>query len=67
MITTRRMTHIIRAYSIFKDEKKAIELCCNRFDTATKLAFLDLFDKMSDPDKEYAEFTIVVDEYEPMY
>lgn len=52
LITTRRMTHIIRAYSIFNSEKKAIELCCNRFDTATKLAFLDLFDKMSNPDAE---------------
>ena len=46
-ITTRRMTHIVRAFSIFKDQKKAIELCCNRFDTVTKLAFIDLFDKVS--------------------
>ena len=46
-ITTRRMTHIVRAYSIFKDTKKAIELCCNRFDANTKAAFIDLFDKVS--------------------
>lgn len=46
-ITTRRMTHIVRAYSIFKNEKKAVELCCNRFDTNTKAAFIDLFDKVS--------------------
>lgn len=46
-ITTRRMTHIVRAYSIFKEEKKAIELCCNRFDSATKAAFIDLFDKVA--------------------
>lgn len=46
-ITTRRMTHIVRAYSIFKNEKKAVELCCNRFDVATKTAFIDLFDKVS--------------------
>lgn len=46
-ITTRRITHIIRAYSVFKDQKKAIELCVNRFDTATKLAFIDLFDKVA--------------------
>lgn len=46
-ITTRRMTHIVRAYSIFKTEKKAIELCCNRFDAATKAAFIDLFDKVA--------------------
>jgi hypothetical protein len=46
-ITTRRMTHIIRAYSVFGDQSKAIELCVNRFDTATKLAFIDLFDKVA--------------------
>lgn len=46
-ITTRRMTHIVRAYSIFKNEKKAVELCCNRFDKNTKEAFIDLFDKVS--------------------
>lgn len=49
-ITTRRMTHIVRAYSIFKSEKKAVELCCNRFDTSTKSAFIDLFEKVSTPD-----------------
>jgi len=49
-ITTRRMTHIIRAFSIFKNKKKAIELCCNRFDNTTKAAFQDLFDKVSNPD-----------------
>jgi len=46
-ITTRRMTHIVRAYSIFRNEKKAVELCCNRFDKNTKAAFIDLFDKVS--------------------
>lgn len=46
-ITTRRVTHIIRAFSIFKNAKKAIELCCNRFDSNTKNAFIDLFDKVS--------------------
>jgi hypothetical protein len=49
-ITTRRMTHIVRAYSIFKNKTKAVELCCNRFDQATKSAFQDLFDKVSEPD-----------------
>lgn len=51
-ITTRRMIHIVRAYSIFKSEKKAVELCCNRFDSATKVAFIDLFDKVSNPEPE---------------
>ena len=49
-ITTRRMTHIVRAFSIFKNKKKAVELCCNRFDNTTKAAFQDLFDKVSNPD-----------------
>lgn len=51
-ITTRRMIHIVRAFAIFKDRKKAVELCCNRFDSATKLAFQDLFDKVSSPEVE---------------
>ena len=51
-ITTRRMTHIVRAFAIFKDQKKAVELCCNRFDSATKMAFIDLFDKVSNPTPE---------------
>jgi hypothetical protein len=46
-ITTRRLTHIVRAFSIFKNEKKAIELCLNRFDDVTKMAFLDLYTKIS--------------------
>jgi hypothetical protein len=55
IITTRRMVHIVRAYAIFKNKTKAVELCCNRFDTQTKLAFLDLFDKMSEPVEEPEE------------
>jgi len=46
-ITTRRMIHIVRAFAIFKDRAKAVELCCNRFDSATKTAFKDLFEKVS--------------------
>lgn len=51
-ITTRRMTHIVRAFAIFKDRAKAVELCCNRFDAATKTAFMDLFDKVANPAPE---------------
>lgn len=54
-ITTRRMTHIVRAYSIFKNQKKAIELCCNRFDSNTKAAFIDLYDKVSVEETTAAE------------
>lgn len=46
IISTRRLVHIAKAFSIFKDRMKAIELCVNRFDTETKLAFLDLYSKV---------------------
>jgi len=52
-ISTRRLCHIVQTYSIFKDRKKAVELCVNRFDEDTKEAFIDLYSKvdgtLSDP------------------
>ena len=51
-ITTRRMIHIVRAFAIFKNREKAVQLCCNRFDSATKAAFIDLFKKVSNPAPE---------------
>ena len=52
IISTRRLVHIIRAYSIFNDKMKAIEICLNRFDDETKQAFIDLYDKV-DGDVEF--------------
>ena len=46
IISTRRLVHIIRAYSIFKDKAKAIQVCVNRFDDETKTAFMELYDKI---------------------
>jgi len=46
IISTRRLVHIIRAYSIFGDKAKAIQVCVNRFDDETKQAFLELYDKV---------------------
>jgi hypothetical protein len=46
IISTRRLVHIIRAYSIFKDKAKAIQVCVNRFDSDTKQSFLELYDKI---------------------
>ena len=46
IISTRRLVHIIRAYSIFGDKAMAIEVCVNRFDDETKQAFLELYDKV---------------------
>ena len=46
IISTRRLVHIVRAFSIFKDKAKAISVCVNRFDDETKQAFLELYDKV---------------------
>ena len=46
IISTRRLVHILRAYSIFKDKAKAISVCINRFDEETKQSFLELYDKV---------------------
>ena len=46
IISTRRLVHIVRAYSIFQDKAKAIQVCVNRFDDETKTAFLELYDKI---------------------
>lgn len=50
LIATRRLEHIVRGYALFKDKKKAIALGVSRFDSLTKQAFVDLFDKISDDD-----------------
>jgi MoxR-like ATPase len=52
LISTRRLVHIVKAFSMFKDRQKAIELCINRFDSDTKNAFLDLYKKMETPKDE---------------
>ena len=46
IISTRRLVHIIRAYSIFNDKMKAIKVCLNRFDDETKQSFIELYDKV---------------------
>jgi midasin (ATPase involved in ribosome maturation) len=58
LISTRRLVHIIKAYSMFKDRQKAIELCVNRFDADTKNAFLDLYKKMETPKEELSTTTV---------
>ena len=56
IVSTRRLVHIIRAYSIFNDKAKAIQVCINRFDDETKQSFLELYDKVD------ADFELPVDE-----
>lgn len=58
IISTRRLVHIIKAFSIFGDRMTAIEMCTNRFDEETKVAFLDLYSKLDvtvNPDEENSE------------
>ena len=46
VISTRRLDHIVKAFAIFKDKMKSIELCVARFDEDTKVSFLDLYSKI---------------------
>ena len=55
IISTRRLVHIVRAYDIFGDKAKAIQVCVNRFDDETKQAFLELYDKVD------ADFEMPID------
>ncbi len=46
VISTRRLVHIAKAYSIFEDRMTAIDMCINRFDDDTKQSFRDLYGKI---------------------
>jgi hypothetical protein len=46
VISTRRLVHIVKTYGIFGNKLKAIQFCLNRFDTDTKITFLDLYTKI---------------------
>ena len=48
IISTRRLTHIIRAYSIFGNKEKSVQICLNRFDDETKESFWSLYTKLDD-------------------
>lgn len=65
IISTRRLVHIAKAFEIFGDRMKAIELCVNRFDEETKLAFLDLYSKVDatvESPANTSTTTVIVDE-----
>ena len=56
VITTRRLVHIVQAYSIFGNRLDAITKCVSRFDDDTKQSFLDLYTKVdAGEDSEYNE------------
>lgn len=61
IISTRRLVHIVRAYSIFNDKAKAIQVCVNRFDDETKQAFLELYDKVDADFQMPTDKDVVID------
>jgi len=46
IITTRRLEHIVVAYSIFRDRLDAVEKGVARFSKDTKQSFIDLYTKI---------------------
>ena len=48
IIATRRLVHIVQAFSIFNDRMKAISMCVARFDDQTKDTFMDLYSKLDE-------------------
>lgn len=46
IISTRRLVHIAKAYTIFNDRMLSISMCINRFDGDTKASFSDLYSKI---------------------
>jgi len=48
VVSTRRLCHIIKAFSIFEDRMAAIKMCVSRFEEETREAFLDLYTKIDE-------------------
>jgi len=48
VVSTRRLCHIIKAYSIFEDRLGSIKMCVSRFEEETREAFLDLYTKIDE-------------------
>ena len=69
VISTRRLDHIVKAFTIFGDKMKSIELCVARFDDDTKSSFLDLYTKIDAgidvTDNETPE--VLLEEEEPAF
>lgn len=48
VVSTRRLCHIVKSFSIFNDRMKSINMCISRFDEETRTAFLDLYTKIDE-------------------
>ena len=68
VISTRRLDHIVKAFAIFGDKMKSIELCVARFDDDTKASFMDLYTKIDAgvnvEDEAYSEDAVPTDDVE---
>ena len=68
VISTRRLDHIAKAFAIFDDKQKSIDLCVARFSEDEKVSFLDLYSKidakipLEEKEEEAVEKEIVDDE-----
>ena len=66
VISTRRLVHIAKAFSIFKDRMVAIEMCTNRFDEDTKQSFKELYTKLDDKVVDEANTAVETAESSPV-
>lgn len=48
LISTRRLVHILKAYSVFGNKSKALKMSIARFDDDTKTSFIELYDKIDE-------------------
>jgi MoxR-like ATPase len=64
IISTRRLVHIAKAFEIFNDRLKAIQLCVNRFEEETKTAFIDLYTKVDAEVSSANTVTVTTEESE---
>ena len=46
IISTRRLVKIVKAYNVFNDKSKALQLSLSRFDDKTKEGFIKLYEKI---------------------
>lgn len=46
LISTRRLCHIVKMFSVFRDRMRAINMCVGRFEAETREAFIDLYTKI---------------------
>ena len=59
LISTRRLVHIINAFSILGDKETSIKHCIARFDSEIRDSFFDLFTKVSSGELKTEEPSVV--------